>query len=152
MLLEQQDIDPKTIDTRHNPTPLLLAAGGGREGMVKSLLAQEDVNPNILDTRCGRAPLGCATVRGGGCTSNGNIIGTRGYQSQNCGHWIWPKTIVVGCAGRPCRDIRVATKQVDLNPDTLGFSCEIAVEYAASRGHTRVLQLLSEPKPSLPLQ
>ena len=37
MLLEQQDIGPNTIDTRHNRTPLLLAARGGRDGIVKSI-------------------------------------------------------------------------------------------------------------------
>jgi len=65
MLLEQQDIGPNTIDTRHKRTPLLLAAMGRREGILKSLFTREDVKPNIVDTRYGRAWLGCSTARGG---------------------------------------------------------------------------------------
>jgi len=53
MLLEQQDIGPNTIDTRHNRTPLLLAAMGRRDGILKSLFAREDVKPKTVDTRYG---------------------------------------------------------------------------------------------------
>ena len=66
MLLEQQDTGPNTIDTRHNRTPLLLAAMDRGERILKSLFAREDINPKIVDTRCGRASLGCSTARGGG--------------------------------------------------------------------------------------
>jgi len=60
--------------------------------------------------------------------------------------------MLVGCAGRPRGNIKVDIEQVDLNPDTPGFSGEAAFELAAPRGHIGVLQLLSGPKPFLTLQ
>ena len=116
MLLERQDICPNTMDARHNRTPLLLAERGGREGTVRSLFSREDINPitgyhvwpNTTRVR----------HDAGGCRSNGDAIRTRGYQSRNCGHRLLPNTILVGCAGRPCRNIRGAMEQADLNPDT----------------------------------
>jgi len=89
------DTGRNIIDTRHNRTPLLFAAIGRREGIVKSLFAPEDINPNIVDTRCGRSPLGCATARGGG----GGGAGVMGILFER--EDINPKTVDTGYGRTP---------------------------------------------------
>jgi len=86
MLLKRQDIGPNTVGTRHNRAPFLLAAMGGREGIVGSPFAREDINPNTVDTRCSQITLGCAAA--GVQKLWGYYWNEREYQSQHCGYQV----------------------------------------------------------------
>ena len=62
-LLEQGNVSPDKPETRHGQTPLSLAAGNGRDEVVKLMLGQEDINPNMLDNG-GQTPLSWAAGNG----------------------------------------------------------------------------------------
>ena len=51
LLLERDDINPNTRDTRYRLTPLLWAAECGHEGVVKLLLEHGDLDPEIPGPR-----------------------------------------------------------------------------------------------------
>ena len=53
-LLERKEVNPDKPDG-DSRTPLLCAASGGHEGVVKLLLEREEVNPDNLDI-WGRTP------------------------------------------------------------------------------------------------
>jgi len=63
LLLEQKDVTPGTLDTKHGRTPLSWAAGNGHEGIVKLLLGRKDVNPDTSDPVFGRTPLSWAAEK-----------------------------------------------------------------------------------------
>jgi len=63
-LLQREDVNPDQTDTEYGRTPLLFAAEGGHEGVVRVLLERNDVNPNQPDTEYGQTPLLLAAGRG----------------------------------------------------------------------------------------
>ena len=64
VLLEREDVNPNTADTKYGRTPLWWAAKNGNEGLVKILLEREDVNPNRADAEYGQTPLSWAAENG----------------------------------------------------------------------------------------
>ena len=57
MLLERNDVDPNTADTKYGLTPLSWAAGNGHEAIVKILLERSNINSNTLSIIYGQIPL-----------------------------------------------------------------------------------------------
>jgi len=64
MLLEHDDVNPNSPDSKGR-TPILLATMGGHKGVVRLLLEQKNVNPDSPDSN-GRTPLSLASWRGNG--------------------------------------------------------------------------------------
>ncbi|KAG0641812.1 hypothetical protein HOY80DRAFT_953157, partial [Tuber brumale] len=56
MLLERDDINPNTTDTKYARTPLSWAVEEGHEGAVQLLPERDEINPDIPDLT-GKTPL-----------------------------------------------------------------------------------------------
>jgi len=63
MLLEREEVNPDQADSKYGRTPILWAAMGGHEGIVKMLLERKEVNPHHADNSGRTATLWAA---GGG--------------------------------------------------------------------------------------
>ena len=58
LLLERQDIDPNTADTKYGRTALFWAVEQGHEEVVKLLLQRDDIDPNTSDQGSERSENG----------------------------------------------------------------------------------------------
>ena len=150
LLLEREDINPDTADTKYGWTPLLRAAENGNEGIVKLLLEREDVNPNTADTKYGRTPLSWAA----GNEHEGVVKLLLGREDIN------PNTTDTDsgwtpllCAAENGHEgvVKLLLERDDVNPNLPDLNGETAIQLATSCGHTRVAELLSAPRPPLPV-
>jgi len=64
LLLQREDIDPNTTDTKYGQTPVERAAQQGREGVLKLLLEREDIDLNTPGAKTHLTPLGWAAWAG----------------------------------------------------------------------------------------
>ena len=150
MLLERADINLNPADTEHGRTPLWWAAARAHEGIVRMLLERESVNPNTADTQDGRTPLLWATERG-----HEGIVKLLLQQED-----IDPNTPDSGYGQTPLLRaaqlgyegiVKLLLERKDLTPNIPDPSGETALDLAASHEHTGIVQLLSQPRPSLPI-
>ena len=150
LLLEREDINPDTADTKYGWTPLLRAAENGNEGIVKLLLEREDVNPNTADTKYGRTPLSWAA----GNEHEGVVKLLLGREDIN------PNTTDTDSGWTPLLwaaenghegVVKLLLERDDVNPNLPDLNGETAIQLATSCGHTRVAELLSAPRPPLPV-
>ena len=150
VLLEREDIDPNTADTKHGRTPLLLAAQNGHEGVVKMLLERQDTNPNTANTKYGRTPLSWAAENGhegvvkvllGRQDTNPNTVDTRRSRTP-----LW-------CAARCGNEeaVKMLLKRQDTNPNTADTEYgRTPLSWAAENGHERVVGALLERQDTNP--
>jgi len=145
ILLQHKDAKADTTDIEYGRTPLSWAAENGHEGVVNLLLEREDVNPNTVDPGFGRTPLLWAAKNGHEGVvkwlleredTNPNTVDTEYGQTP----LLW------AAEGGYCGVVKLLLKRDDVNPDISDVSGETALELAASRGHTSVVELLSPPK------
>ena len=148
LLLEREDINPNPTDPECGRTPLLWAAKGGHEGVVKLLLERDDIDPNAADTRYSRTPLLFAAKKG-----NDGVVKLLLERED-----INPNTAETKYGTTPLRlaaengyegVVKLLLEHDDVDPDILDLNGKTALQLAASGGHTRVVELLSSPKPSL---
>ena len=148
LLLERGDVNPNTTDTEYGQTPLSLAAEGGREGVVKLLLEREDVNPNTTDTKYRQTPLLLAAK--GGYEGVVKLLLEREDINPNTTDTEYGQTPLAWAAESGHAEVvKLLLERDDVNPDIPDLNGEIALQLAASHGNSRVVELLSAPKPSL---
>jgi len=147
LLLELGDINPNTRDT-FGQTALVLATRGRHEGIVEMLLQREDAKPNTIDPCHGQTLLSAAAMNGyegivklllgrediDPDAADTEYCRTPLLWAADCGH----EGVVELLLGRG-----------DVNTDTSDLNGKTAFELAASRGHKKVMELLSPPEPSL---
>ena len=151
LLLEREDISPNTADTKYGQTPLLWAAKSGHSGVVKLLLEREDINPNTADTKFGETPLSWAA-------ENGHLgvvkllLGRGGIDPNTVGTKYGRTPLLWAAMNGHEGAVKLLLGRDDINLDIRDLEGKTALELAAYGGHTKVVELLSAPKPSLPLR
>jgi len=149
LLLEREDVYPNTPDTEYGATPLLLAAARGHEGVVKFLLKREDINPNTPDTESGRTPLWWTAMSGH--EEIAKLLLEREDIDPNTADTKYGRTpLLLAVKNGHEGVVKLLLERWDINPDIRDLNSETALQLAASRGHARVVELLSAPRPSLP--
>ena len=148
LLLEREDIDPNTSDTLSGRTPLWWAAKAGHEGIVRLLLERVNINPNTPDTKYGRTPLWWAAKAGHERVVK--LLLERDDTNPNTADTKYSRTPLLWAEmGRYEAIVELLLEREDPNPHTLGLGEEV-LELAASREDAGVVQLLPQPRPSLP--
>jgi len=150
MLLERERINPNIADTLWGRTPLWWAAQRGDGGVAKMLLERVDINPNTADTQYGRTPLWWAAERGHDGVVK--LLLQREDIHPSTPDTRYGQTPLLRAAQHWCEGkVKLLLEREDLNPDIPGPSGETALDFAAFRQHARIVQLLSQPWPSLPI-
>jgi len=148
LLLEREDVNPNTTDTEYGWAPLLWAVQSGNEEVVKSLLERGDVNPNTTDTEYGWAPLLWAVQSGN--EEVVKLLLERGDVNPNTTDTKFGRTPLAWAAESGHAEVvKLLLERDDVDPDIPDLNGEIALQLAASHGNSRVVELLSAPKPSL---
>ena len=148
MILQRKDTEADTAGTEYGMTPLWLAAKYGHEGVVKLLLERGDVNPNTTDTEYGWAPLSLAAERGHKGVVK--LLLERGDVNPNTTDTKFGRTPLAWAAESGHAEVvKLLLERDDVDPDIPDLNGEIALQLAASHGNSRVVELLSAPKPSL---
>ena len=148
MILQRKDTEADTAGTEYGMTPLWLAAKYGHEGVVKLLLERGDVNPNTTDTEYGWAPLLWAMESGN--EEVVKLLLEREDVNPNTTDTKFGRTPLAWAAESGHAEVvKLLLERDDVDPDIPDLNGEIALQLAASHGNSRVVELLSAPKPSL---
>ena len=150
LLLKGQDINANTPDTTFRRTPVWWAAEGGYGGIAKLLLEREGIDPSTADTIYSRTPLWWAAQ--GGHEGIAKWLLEREDIDPNTADSKYGRTpLLLAAVGGHGGIVKLLLEREDLNPNIPDLTGGTALALARSLGHARVVQLLAEPKSSLPI-
>ena len=144
ILLERNDVDPNTADTKYGRTPLLWAAVNGHEGVMKILLERNDVDPNIAGTKYGQTPLSWAA--GNAEEAIVEMILERNDIDPNTADTKYGRTPLSRAAENGCyRVVRILLERNDVDPNIADTKYgRTPLSWAAENGREAVVRMLLE--------
>ncbi|KAE8322795.1 ankyrin repeat-containing domain protein [Aspergillus sergii] len=154
-LLQTQKVNEKSRDWEEN-TPLLMAARGSHDAVVRLLLRVPAIDPDLVrlltetkavdldakDRFYGRTPLlWAATILG-----NGNVIkhlidaGAKDIECQ--GRWPSRTALSYACEEGNGTVVRLLLKTGLANPNSMSTYGRTSLSFASEKGHTSIIKLL----------
>jgi len=143
VLLEREDVNPNTADTKYGETPLSWAAENGDEGVVKILLERDDVNPDQPDPKYGRN----TTLVGGRERARGivEILLEREDVNPNTAdtkYGLTPLSWAANCGYEGV--VKALSEREDIRAATPDNKYQTPLSLALSKGHDGVARILLE--------